>query len=275
MSFRYQVSAPGLRATHSHPHIKLAAIFDPAAGVFTTWNNAGESRKLILTGRQLYCVGSNIPHAAHWESDAAWIEALLHDALLESIPANQISAVLARESIEGAAHDPVLWELATKVRLLCSQPEQPNMRILEPMMVAFVRRVFACHSECFAPKPGSRLSDDRTQLVTDHMEENLSQRIEAATLAALVNLSPQHFTELFRSRTGRPPIEYLRELRRIRAHDLIFSGELRMGEIADACGFCDEPHLNREFKKFFGYPAKLLRSRGKSVTDSGIPVASS
>jgi len=36
LSIRYQVSALGVRAKHSHPHIKLAAIFDPAAGVFTT-----------------------------------------------------------------------------------------------------------------------------------------------------------------------------------------------------------------------------------------------
>lgn len=234
-------------------------------GVFTTWNAAGELREVRLTGRQAFCVGSQVSHALHWETEASLMEALLKPSFCECIPADQVAAVLARESLEGAAHGRVLWELASTIRLLCSHPEQPAMRLLEPMVAAIARRMFACHGERYAPKLGSRLSEDRTQLVIDYMEENLGKKIKAEELAALVGLSTQHFTELFRNRTGKPPIEYLREHRRIEAHKMIFVGELRMGEIADACGFCDEPHLNREFKNFYGYTPRLLRTRGESA----------
>jgi AraC family transcriptional regulator len=229
----------------------------------------------VLAGRQVYCVGKSVPHEVRWERESSWIETLLHGELIEAIRPELVTAVLARDSLDGTAHDLALWEIASKIRYLCCQPEQPNLHLIEPMIIALVRRVFACHGERYAPKHGCCLSEDRTQIVTDYMEENVSKRIDASVLASLVRLSVQHFTELFRNRTGRPPIEYLRELRRIKAHDMIFRGEMRMGEIADACGFCDEPHLNREFKKFFGYSAKLLRTRGRSAPSSVFPVGRS
>lgn len=265
LSLSYEKAPPSSRTKHSHPEIKLAVTFELASGIFTSWKNSGESHEVRLNGRQVYCVGAHVPHAVHWEKEAPLLEALLRPSSLDGIPPEQVVAALARESLEGAAYDPVLWELASKIRLLCSRHEQPDIRLLEPMMAAFARRIFTCHCECYAPKPGSRLSEDRTQAVMDYMEENIGKKIDVEELAALVRLSPPHFTVLFRNRTGKPPIERLRELRRIRAHDMIFGGEFRMGEIAIALGFCDEPHLNREFKNFFGYTARLLRTRGQSA----------
>lgn len=269
LSLCYEKLRPVSRARHSHPEIKIWLFFEGASGAFTSWSSGGESRDVRVTGRQVFGIGANVLHALHWETEASLLEVLLKPSFCATIPADRLAAVLERELLEGVSHDRVLWELASTIRLLCSYPEQPDVRLLEPMMVAIARRVFMCHSERYAPKRGSRLSEDRTQLVIDYMEENLGKEIDVKELAALVTLSPQHFTELFRNRTGKPPIEYLRELRRIEAHKMIFAGELRMGEIADATGFCDEPHLNREFKKFFGYAAKFLRTRGESATGSG------
>lgn len=268
LSLSCEKTRPVSRAKHSHAEIKAAFTFEPASGVYTSWTIAGEPREVRLAGRQAYCVGANVPHALHWETEAALIEILLRPSYTAAIPPDRLAAVLARESLAGAIHDLVLWELASKIRLLCSRPDPADIRLLEPMAACLVRRIITDHAECYAPKSGPRLSEDRTQIVTDFMEENLAEKIESEKLAGLVGLSVPHFTELFRNRTGKPPIEYLRELRRIEAHKKIFDGELRMGEIADACGFCDEPHLNREFKKFFRYTARLLRTRGQSASGS-------
>jgi len=270
LSVGYGRVGPLVEERQVHAELKLAAVFDSAFGLVSISSNNGRPRELRLVGRQVYCVAPDVEHAAHWTAEAPLVEIFLKPAFLETIPAEHLKTVLARESLDGAAHDPVLWLLATTIRLLCSHRDPPTASLLEPMAACFARRLFTCHGSCYAPLPGSRLSEDRTQLVHDFIEENLDQRIRVAHLAKLVSLSPPHFTLLFRNRTGKAPMDYVREFRRIKAHEMIFSGEHRMGEVADACGFCDEPHLNREFRKFFGYPPKLLRTRGTSSADSEI-----
>jgi len=132
------------------------------------------------------------------------------------------------------------------------------------MVKALTRRLFYFHHNCFAPKPGRSLSEDRTQSVIDYIDDNITEKLSVPSLARVVALSEPHFTKLFRNRTGRPPFEYVRECRLIKAHQMALSGEHLMEEIRLAAGFADGSHLNREFKKFFGYPARLLRNHALS-----------
>lgn len=250
---------PTAREKHSDPWVKIALLFEPASGIYTRWDRSGETREARLAGRQVYCIGADVLHAVHWETEAPLIEILLEPSFVNAVPANHLAAALARELLDGAAHDPVLWLLASTIRRLCSQREQPKMPSVNAVVGSLVHRLFSSHHECYAPKPGPRLSEERTQLVLDYIDEHLGQILRVGKLAGLVALSEPHFTELFRNRTGKAPMEYIREHRRIRAHEMVLDGEMRMGEIADATGFADQSHLTREFKRFFGYPAKLFR----------------
>lgn len=252
-------------ARHSHPEAKLWLFFQPASGVVTKWNAADEIRQIRLIGRQAFFIPPRLQHAIHLETDASLVEGRFAPGFFANVNANEMAKVVARESLDGAGHDRILWELASTIRFLYARLERPNPRLIEPMMAAIIRRIFACHGDCYAPRTGTKLSEDRTQLVVDYMEDHYSEKISVAELASLVGLSAQHFTELFHNRTGRTPIEYLRELRRMEAHKMILAGELRMGEIADRCGFCDEAHLNNQFKRFFCYTPKLLRTGGESA----------
>jgi AraC-like DNA-binding protein len=69
-------------------------------------------------------------------------------------------------------------------------------------------------------------------------------------LARECGLSSSHFARAFSRTTGMPPHRWLMKRRVERAKHLLATGELELAQIALACGFVDQSHLNRVFTRF-------------------------
>lgn len=83
-------------------------------------------------------------------------------------------------------------------------------------------------------------------------------------LARSANLSVGHFTRSFEQATGLPPHRYLLHVRLSRARRLIAqrAPEVSLAEIAATCGFSDQGHLGRHFRRVFGMtPAGFRRAQ--------------
>jgi AraC-like DNA-binding protein len=91
-----------------------------------------------------------------------------------------------------------------------------------------------------------------------------SVRVE--DLARELRCSRRHLSGRFAEEVGLPPKAYARVLRFQRAVDALLGedggGERGLAEVAAACGFADQSHLNREFRALAGAtPTKLLAER--------------
>jgi AraC-like DNA-binding protein len=72
--------------------------------------------------------------------------------------------------------------------------------------------------------------------------------LRVSTLAALANLSPSHYTALFKQHTGYAPIGYLVRLRMHRACQLLDTTNLPIKEISASLGYDDPFYFSRVFK---------------------------
>lgn len=70
-------------------------------------------------------------------------------------------------------------------------------------------------------------------------------------LAQAVNLSPFHFTRVFRRATGLPPHAWLKLRRLEQARALLKNGCTPLA-VATQLGFADQSHLTRQFKQAYG-----------------------
>jgi transcriptional regulator GlxA family with amidase domain len=85
-----------------------------------------------------------------------------------------------------------------------------------------------------------------------HIETNLAVKIDVRELADLLALSQSHFSRAFKQSVGVPPMAYVYVRRLERAKVLMASTRERLAEIALTCGFADQSHLNRSFRRGLG-----------------------
>lgn len=98
--------------------------------------------------------------------------------------------------------------------------------------------------------------------VKDHIEANLESSIRVETLAGISRLSRSYFSVAFKRSVGETLPAYLSRRRVERAKVLMLATDLGLCQIALDCGFCDQAHLSRMFRRLIGVaPNRWRRQR--------------
>ena len=84
------------------------------------------------------------------------------------------------------------------------------------------------------------------------LAENINGNISLAHLAQECRLSVRHFTRAFRASTGVSAHTWLLRLRIEKAKTLLISSRRSLAEIALECGFADQSHMTRVFRRSIG-----------------------
>lgn len=117
-----------------------------------------------------------------------------------------------------------------------------------------------------AARPTARLDNDPTPLAPwqckralAHIDQNLASTIRIRDLAGLAKLSSSYFSRAFKSTFGKTPQQFVLDRRVARAQHAMLTSEEPLCEIALACGFADQAHLSRVFRRLVGAPPHRWR----------------
>lgn len=111
---------------------------------------------------------------------------------------------------------------------------------------------------------GSRrnpLTKAKLDRIFEFVEERLENQILLSDLAALVAISPFHFSRLFKLTTGLAPYQYVQARRLERAKNLLLTTDLSLREIGWSLGVDNLSHFRRKFVAQFGIRPNAIRSR--------------
>lgn len=88
--------------------------------------------------------------------------------------------------------------------------------------------------------------------IMSHIRDHAASRVSLSDLSRVCGMSKYYMLRIFKAHTGMTPHAYLNQVRALRARELMAAGENTLVEIALGCGFFDQSHMNRIFKKVFG-----------------------
>jgi transcriptional regulator GlxA family with amidase domain len=88
--------------------------------------------------------------------------------------------------------------------------------------------------------------------VLNYIDENLGAELQVSDLAKLTHISVAYFFRTFRLAVGISPAKYLTNRRLEQAKQLMLRTDRPLAQIAHDCGFCDQSHFNRVFRRRIG-----------------------
>ena len=115
------------------------------------------------------------------------------------------------------------------------------------------------------PAPGegvARLLPWQASRVREYIEINLAQPIKVSDLSTLVYRTEAHFSRAFKRSFGHTPHAYVLRRRIEVASQLMIESRTPLSQIALKCGFNDQAHLCKQFRKHTGAtPAAWRRAQ--------------
>lgn len=118
-------------------------------------------------------------------------------------------------------------------------------------------------------------AEQRIESVLAYIHKYFRKPVSKQELADLAGLSVSHFSDLFKKRSGRSPMNYIASLRLNHAKSLLLSSTKGLRHVADQAGFSDECYFNRVFKQQTGITPGVYRKRDhQSVVSFAYPLMS-
>ena len=94
--------------------------------------------------------------------------------------------------------------------------------------------------------------DGRIFHLKELLLKNLQHKWTVEEMSQIVELSVPHFQKLFRAEMGIAPLTYLRDLRLVKARELLEKKFYRVKQIRVEVGIRNDSHFTRDFKKKYG-----------------------
>lgn len=123
----------------------------------------------------------------------------------------------------------------------------------EENMILFISYLLKQHS---SKKIKSAKIDKNINRSIEFLHANFLQDIDLNAIAKQSNLSKYHLIKIFKKRIGITPHQYILALKIEHAKTLINS-KIPLSQIAHECGFSDQSHFIRTYKKIHGFTPKI------------------
>lgn len=135
-------------------------------------------------------------------------------------------------------------------------PLAAETALIDAMSTLMVRHALS-HPEASRPCA----DPPRVALMKERLAADLVEPLSLTDLAAQVGLSPFHAARLFTQATRMPPHAWRNQLRLQRALGPLRDG-VPVADVAAACGFTDQSHFTRHFRRMFGVPPGRWQAGG-------------
>lgn len=121
------------------------------------------------------------------------------------------------------------------------------------------------------PAARGGLAPWQKQKIERYVKENLERPLRVEELARQLSLSPSHFTRAFKETFGESPHTHIVRSRLKLAQKMMLSSGEALSQIAYACGFADQSHFSKAFRRGIAESPNAWRRRNLTEAQAQLP----
>ena len=145
--------------------------------------------------------------------------------------------------------------------------DRASTRVLLQQAIAILQRAGPAEPSIAPVARQSSLAPWQAKRVTDYISAHLDRPIALRELAGVARLSYSHFSRAFKGAFGQPPHTFIMSRRVELARKKMLGSREPLSQIALSCGFSDQAHLARLFRRQTGFAPSQWRRANQLPAD--------
>ncbi len=246
----YDRHPPNEWGEHFHQHVQLSVLLDGVECHVRWKSQDGEWREARPRGPTVWVLPAATRHMLTWPSEGDMVTLFLEPTFVHEIIETDVTEFTMIDLPHLACRDVLIAQLSKAFQRLCGGQEPANTLYVESIGTVLAAHVLQALLGGEGPRHlHGGLSDEALQRVMRFIDEHLADPLDLTTLSREARFGPSHFGRLFRQSLGLPPHEYVMRRRVAGGVELLEQTDKKEVEIAELCGFSDDTHMARWFRR--------------------------
>jgi AraC family transcriptional regulator len=212
------------------------------------------SRALSIRAGTMNFVPAGVPHRTH-SHGASLVRMEFPDTALAG--AEELGPMLRQpETIADSGSLSLARRVVAEIR-----SGEPGWRlVVQGLLLELLGQIVRTGAESRARAVPRWLRD-----VKERLDSDLAARVSVTELARTAAVHPVHLARRFRNSYGCSIGEYVRRRQLIAAEELLAGSQLDLREVALRCGYADQSHFSKAFRRSVGVPPGRYRRAHRGV----------
>lgn len=241
---------------HSHEGYTIGVIDEGAQRFYRTGGHHIAPQDTIIL------VNADEVHSGHSATDGGWAYRAMYplpEQLANITQELNLPNYGAPYFPSAVVEDP---ELANQLRLVFNTLETSDNPLLrETLIYGMLVKLITKHGKSTLIPNLNDNAHKQLALVKEFLDDFPQADVSLEDLSKLAALSPYHLVRAFQKHYGLPPHAYQIQSRLRLARKLLKQGNT-ISNVAQECGFHDQSHLHRHFKRANGYtPGQFIKMK--------------
>lgn len=212
------------------------------------------SKELSIRAGTMNFVPAGVPHRTH-SHGARLVRMEFPNTFLAG--ADELGAMFRMPQMIA---DPASVSVARRVVAEIRAGEPGWRLVVQGLIMELLGRIARARAGSFTRAPPGWLRG-----VKERIDSDCAAPVSVAELAKIAGVHPVHLARRFRDAYGCSVGEYVRRRQLQAAEELLVSSQLDLREVALRCGFADQSHFSKVFRRSLGVPpGRYRRGHGAS-----------
>jgi AraC family transcriptional regulator len=262
LSLEYFEAEPGemVEDLFDQHHVLLNLKASPQRVI--NWRD-GVERDFMFEKDEIVVTPSGLRSGWRWFEPSQCIVITLDPAKLERFAQSEVGVVLTGQQLKDLPQfkDPDICQAGVMLRDALTDGGIGAAVMFESLARIFLVKLIQTYAERSDEEIrfSARFTARHFKRVLDHVAAHYGEPLTLEALTEQAGLSPSHFSRLFKATIGKSPMQFVTSYRVDQARKQLADPARPLSEIALDCGFSDQAHFSRVFRRSEGVTPSAYR----------------